>query len=170
MRNALFVLGQLTDLDADWLARTGGKVKIAAGTTLIAEGRSVDAVFVVLEGDVVATLAGRELRRLGPGEILGEMSFIDARLPSATVKAATECVVLRVPREALERRLKTDDGFAARFYRAIAMMLSDRLRSAAAGAAGSGSNGAVDADELDPNVLDTVALAGNRFARLVKIV
>jgi len=170
MKNVLFVLGQLTDLDADWLAKMGARVKIAPGTTLIAEGRAAEAVYIVLEGELVATLeaAGRELRRMGPGEVLGEMSFIDARPPSATVKAAAESVVLKVPREALASHLKADDGFAARFYKAIAMMLSDRLRTATAGASGSSGAGSFDADELDPNVLDSVAIAGDRFTRLAR--
>jgi CRP-like cAMP-binding protein len=170
MKNVLFILGQLTDLDADWLAATGRKVTLAPGTTIITEGRAVDAITIVLDGELVASLeaAGQELGRMGPGEIVGEMSFIDAAPPSATVKASTGCVVLQVPREALGARLRTDDGFAARFYRAMAMLLSDRLRAANARKGGPRAQGALQDDELDTNFLDSVSAAGDRFSRMLR--
>jgi CRP/FNR family transcriptional regulator, cyclic AMP receptor protein len=170
MKNVLFILGQLTDLDADWLAATGRKVKLAAGDTLVAEGRAVDAVSIVLEGELVSSHegAGRELRRMGPGEVVGEMSFIDASPPSATVRALTRGVVLQVPRLALAQRLASDDGFGARFYRAMAMMLSDRLRTATAVRGEQRPASALEDDELDPNVLDAVSRAGDRFGRMLQ--
>jgi CRP/FNR family cyclic AMP-dependent transcriptional regulator len=171
MKNALFILGQLTDLDADWLAANGRKVTLASGGTLIAEGRAADAISIVLDGDLVVTLeaaAGAELGRVGPGEIVGEMSFISAALPSATVKATTSCEILQVPRETLNRRLSGDDAFAARFYRAMAMMLSDRLRTANARKGSTRSAGMLEDDELDVNFLDSVSMAGDRFSRMLK--
>ena len=170
MKNVLFILGQLTDLDTSWLASSGTKVTLAKGTVLVAEGRPVDAVTIVLEGELVASLesAGRLLRRMGPGEVVGEMSFIDASPPSATVTAETPCVVLQIPREALANRLKNDDAFAARFYRAMAMMLTDRLRTATTTRGSSRSDGVLEDDELDPNVLDNVSMAGDRFSRMLK--
>lgn len=168
MKNVLFILGQLTDLDADWLAGAGTKMRIATGSTVIDEGRPIDAISILLEGELVVTLERerRELGRMGPGEIVGEMSFIDARPPSATVKASTECEVLSISRSALNKRLRDDEGFAARFYRAMAMMLSDRLRTANARKSPGAPAG--DEDELDGNVLDAVSLAGDRFGRILK--
>lgn len=170
MKNILFILGQLTDLDADWLAANGRKVTLAPGSTVIAEGQAVDAISIVLDGELVATLeaAGVELVRLGPGEIVGEMSFIDAAPPSATVRASTNCEILQVPRETLNRRLKSDDAFAARFYRAMAMLLSDRLRTANIRRGMPRATGTLEDDELDPNFLDNVSMAGDRFGRMLK--
>jgi CRP-like cAMP-binding protein len=137
---------------------------------VIAEGRAVDAISIVLDGELIATLeaAGVMLGRLGPGEIVGEMSFVDASPPSATVKAATDCAVLQVPREALRKRLETDNAFAARFYRAVAMMLSDRLRSSNVRNGAPRAAGTLQEDELDGNFLDTVSLAGDRFSRMLQ--
>ena len=170
MRNVLFILGQLTDLDVEWLASTGSRVKLAPGTTVITEGRPVDAITIVLDGELVVALeeAHQEVGRLGPGEIVGEMSFVDAAPPSATVRASTGSVVLSVPRRQLSARLASDDGFAARFYRAIAMLLSDRLRTANARRGAPRAAGALAEDELDTNLLDTVSIAGERFGRMLK--
>ena len=170
MKNVLFILGQLTDLDADWLAQAGRKVRLAPGQTVIAEGRAVDAISIVLDGELAVSVEAARLHlgSLGPGEIVGEMSFIDAAPPSATVKAATECEVLHVPREALSAKLKSDVAFAARFYLAMAMMLSDRLRTANARNGAPRAAGALEDDELDANFLDSVSIAGDRFGRMLK--
>jgi CRP-like cAMP-binding protein len=171
MKNVLFILGQLTDLDADWLAANGRKVTLPSGGTLIAEGKAADAISIVLDGNLVVTLeaaAGAELGRVGPGEIVGEMSFISAALPSATVKATTRCEILQVPRETLSGRLRSDDAFAARFYKAMAMMLSDRLRTANARKGSTRSAGMLEEDELDATFLDSVSMAGDRFSRMLR--
>lgn len=171
MKNILFILGQLTDLDADWLATSGRKMRLAPGATLIDEGKAVDAISIVLDGDLVVTLeaaGGAELGHAGPGEVVGEMSFVSATLPSATVRAGTHCEILQVPRAILSRRLDSDDAFAARFYKAMAMMLSDRLRTANVGKGSPRAAGVLEEDELDPNFLDAVSMAGDRFNRMLK--
>ena len=109
----------------------------------------------------------REVARLRPGEIVGEMSFVDSRPPSATVQAVEPSSVLAIPRLGLAARLIQDAPFAARFYRAIAVFLSDRLRSTV-GLLGYGSGQTLEdqasyADEIDTAVLDNVSLAGARF-------
>jgi CRP/FNR family transcriptional regulator, cyclic AMP receptor protein len=117
---------------------------------------------------VVARAAGnKEVARLRSGEIVGEMSFVDSRPPSATVQAVEPSSVLAIPRLALKARLSQDAFFAARFYRAMAVFLSDRLRSTV-GLLGYGSGQTLEdeatyADEIDTTVLDNVSLAGARF-------
>ena len=91
----------------------------------------------------------------------GAMSFVEKRLPGATVTALDHARVLAVPREAILAAFEQDSGFAARFYHALAVFLSDRLRSATA------QDG--DGDELDAAILDTVSLAGGRFVTLVAL-
>jgi len=167
LRKVLFILGQLTDEDVDWLGQGGRRDRVPAGTELIREGEPTDALYFVLNGRLAASRKGERLRELETGEIVGEMSFVDANPPSATVKAITESTVLRIARADLAARMEKDPRFAARFYRAIAVFLSDRLRTVEARAQ-SGSTDAALEDELDPNVLDNVALAGDRFDRLLR--
>ena len=169
MRKALFFLGILNDADVEWMIATGAKQQLNPGEVLIQEGEPATSIFLVLEGvlSVVAKAANREVARLRPGEIVGEMSFVDSRPPSATVQAVEPSSVLAIPRRGLEARLLQDASFAARFYRAIAVFLSDRLRSTVA-LLGYGSGQTLEdqasyADEIDPAVLDNVSLAGARF-------
>ena len=110
--------------------------------------------------------AGGEVARLGPGEILGEISFVDSRPTSADVTAVGEATVGAVAVDVLERKLARDPAFAARFYKAIAVALADRLRL---GLSSSGNAAvAADQDDLDvaPHLLDSISMAGNRFADL----
>ncbi len=170
MRKVLYILGQLSDEDIEWLVANGRREAVSPGATLIQEGTPVAAVYIILDG-LLAVLAGgaaeTEVARLGAGEIVGEMSFVDARPPSASVRALRDSLVLAVPRSRLAARLDQDVGFAARFYRAVAIFLSDRLRNTM-GRLGyrAGRPLADDViydDELDDNVLDNVHLAGARF-------
>ncbi|HLX09901.1 MAG TPA: cyclic nucleotide-binding domain-containing protein [Thermoanaerobaculia bacterium] len=180
MRKVLFLFGQLTDDDVEWLLAHGRSRAVAAGDVLIRQGASIDAVFILLAGKLSVWLAGREEReiaRLNAGEIVGEMSFLDARPPSATVKGSEDSTVFAIPRADLAAKLTTDTGFAARFYRALAIYLATTVRErhrslGYVGAADLAPTEAAaedgDDDELDPVVLDTVYLAGERFDRMVK--
>jgi CRP-like cAMP-binding protein len=170
MKNLLFIFGQLTDEDVEWLTKQGQRRDISGDTLVITEGEPVDDVFILLEGIcVVSREVGGEIARIGIGEMIGEMSFIDASPPSASVRTGSDSLLLQVPRSILARRLETDCGFAARFYRALAMMLSDRLRDAVHARVGSRSKkeGVLEPSELDPNVMEQLTRAGERFDRML---
>ena len=162
MRKVLFIFGQLTDGDVDWLAKSGRKKRIAKSTVLIHEGVPVENLYIVLEGELSVRQgkSKREIARLGAGEVAGEMSFVDARPPSATVSAGEDgAVVYTIPRRVLADALERSPAFGLRFYRSIATFLSDRLRKA---------TDATYDDELDDSVLDNVDRAGARFNALAR--
>lgn len=177
MRKVLFLFGQLNDDDVEWMLRAGARRSVPAGGILIEQGVPVDSVFILLEGRLAVSLrprrgAERELARLNAGEIVGEMSFVDSRPPSATVKALEDSTVFALSKAVLSARLASDQGFAARFYRALAIYLSttvrERHRDLGTGVTMDEEEEEDDADELDANVLDGVYLAGERFDRMVK--
>ncbi|MGF1514318.1 MAG: cyclic nucleotide-binding domain-containing protein [Elainellaceae cyanobacterium] len=131
MQKVLFILSELNQNDIDWLIQVGERRDISSGTVLIWEDKPVDTLYIMLEGTVVVSVAAmgnKELARLHSGDIVGEMSFVEARPPSATVKTFERSIVLAIPRTALTDKLKQDVGFTARFYRALAVLLSSRLR------------------------------------------
>lgn len=174
MKKVLFILGELADSDIEWLIRNGRKKKIAKGNILVTEGKQIENLYIVVDGMFavsVKALKNREIARIGTGEVLGEMSCIDSRPPSATVTSLTDSAVLEIPRKELARALQSDLPFAARFYRAMAVFLSDRLRGTM-NRLGYGESESLDEDkeyedELDSNVLDNVTLAGARFETIL---
>ncbi len=174
MRKVLYLLGELTDADADWLVANGERRAVPAGASIIEEGRPGQALFIVLDGTLtasVAALGDQEVERLVCGAVAGEMSFVDGRPPSATVRASEPALLLAIPQQLLAAKLQADQGFAARFYKAIAMFLSDRLRGKIEmlgdGPARLDTN-TLEADELDPHQLDSLYLAGQRFERMLR--
>lgn len=175
MRKVLYLLGELTDLDIEWMITNGTRMALNAGDVLIQERQPVDALYMLLNGRlsvVSAAQNGREIAQLERGEMVGEMSFIESRPPSATVKATQPALVLRLPRAALLAKMQTDTGFAARFYRALALFLSYRLRETTAMLSLETQQKVTtldrSADELDEDMLDTVSQAGARFDHLLR--
>lgn len=132
MRKGPFILGTLRDSDVYWMQTVGKTEQVPAGTVLIQEGTPLDTFYIILLGTLSISVAAqdhREIARLGIGEILGEMSFVDARPSAATVTTLENSLLLAIPQRQLAIKLEQDEGFASRFYRAIAMFLSSRLRS-----------------------------------------
>jgi CRP/FNR family transcriptional regulator, cyclic AMP receptor protein len=170
MRNALYFLGILSDQDVDWMIRHGRKTTIAPGETLIELGKDTAWLFFVLDGAfVVHTPAAPRIAVLKAGDVVGEISFVDARPPAASVRAEVESRVGAVPRAALAEKLRQDVGFAARFYQAIAVFLADRLRSTT-GQLGTKAvrlgDDVEDADELAPHLMANLSMAGLRFGEM----
>lgn len=128
MRKALLILGELNNDDLNWMLQKGKKEIISPGHTLIYEGRPINAFYIVLRGTLRVVLDEKELAKIGKGEVVGEISFIDSRTPVATVKALDEVVVLSVPQLQLTMKIQREEGFAARFYHGILLCLADRMR------------------------------------------
>jgi CRP/FNR family cyclic AMP-dependent transcriptional regulator len=185
MRKVFYLLGDLTDDDVEWMLTHGRKERVETNQILIREGQQTDALYVLLQGALEVSFAAAGHRspggakpagpapvRLGCGEVVGEMSFIDARPPSASVTAVEPAIVLVVPRSVLAAHLKENPAFAARFYRALAVFLSQRLRSTVSRlgyGAGKPLNEDVEyEDELAPDVLESVHLAASRFDRVLR--
>jgi len=171
MRKALYLMGILDDRDVEWLARSGTTEFMPAGTVLIHEGSIIEHVYVVLEGKLsvsVKALGGREVAALLSGEIVGEMSFVDSRPPSASVTAAQDSYVFVLSRHALTNKLNTDDAFAARFYRAVATLLADRLHETTSHLGYGNWTERSDPDELDEALMDSASFGATRFDRLLK--
>lgn len=171
MRKVLFLLGQLTDEDVEWIGRIGLRIRVPAGEALINEGQHVPHLYILLSGRAEVSVSGvGKVASMEVGDVFGEMSFVDAMPPSATVRVETPSIVLAIDKTELSRHLEEDPSFGYRFYRALAIFLSDRLRAATHHQRDPFTNDRDDQGlegELDGNVLDTVSQAGARFDRLM---
>lgn len=172
MQKVLFILGQLNDDDVEWLIGQGVRRKVPRGERLIVQDESNDHLYIVLEGHVSVSVKGLgEVDVLGSGEILGEMSMVESRPPSATVTTLEDCYLLALPHAALRQHVQENLGFGMRFFRALAMFLSQRLRHERTPDFDSSIGLLHDQEqdgELDAYVLDSLQMAGARFQRLLR--
>lgn len=69
------------------IARHLETVDLADGTEMITQGGPGDALFVILEGEVVVERDGDGVSTAGPGDHFGELALLDGQPRSATVRA-----------------------------------------------------------------------------------
>ena len=88
MKKVLYLMGEFSDADVDWMLEAGKKQQLAAKETLIVEGKPIPGLYIILSGTLeVSQMANgkkRVLREIGCGEIVGEISFVEASPPTAT--------------------------------------------------------------------------------------
>lgn len=142
------LLKELSHSDFEWIFDVGHRQEIEAGTILIKQGQAIDCLHILLDGTLVASMSGDtqdplnrvftaieeteaslEVARLSSGEVVGGISLIKMCLPTTTVTAIEKSSIVSIPLLQLEHKLSQDVAFAARFYRAIAILLRDRLRN-----------------------------------------
>lgn len=122
------LFGKFNDQDIDWLVGAGSRNNVSAGQILIHTGQPVKWFYITLSGRFRVMTGDKLIGSIAPGEAIGELSFLDAQPPSVTVVAAEDCVVVSFSAKRLRTKLRFDQGFASRFYHALAIMLAVRLR------------------------------------------
>jgi CRP/FNR family cyclic AMP-dependent transcriptional regulator len=173
MRKALYILGSLDDGDIEWIARHASRMALRQGDTLIREGQPIDHLFIVIDGQFSVRIgagASQEIAVLLSGEIVGEISFVDNRKPTASVIALQDSQVLTLDKQTLQVKLTRDYGFASRFYRAIAIFLADRLFTTTArlGYGGPQQDRQAEVDDIEDSMMDQLSVASIRFDKLLR--
>src|SRR5262249_8955961 len=93
--------------------------------------KPLSSFYIVLEGLLgVFNDAQRkqQLSILGPGEIIGDMSFLEGMDPTEYVCALETSTVLEISRTDCEQKFQAEPTFGTRFFQGLAKSLSQRLR------------------------------------------
>ncbi len=113
----------------DLLARAE-KCSFEPDTIIVKEGSAGMYMYVIIEGEAVVEKRGRhdnvELARLGQTDSFGEMALVDNEARSASVKALTPCVLVRLDEKSINARPE----IGLKVYRNISRVLAARLRLA----------------------------------------
>ena len=100
--------------------------------TILKQGRLSKAIYLIRKGMVRVERAasGRDvaIAFLEPGEVFGEMSFLEKVPTSAAIIAQEDVEVCLLDRENLHFLLASLPGLSERFYKSLAHNLSSRLR------------------------------------------
>ena len=136
-KNLLFKASIFSGLTTEQLSSvldTAVEVSFSKGDVIMTEGEEGGELFVVIEGkiqiekhagkDSIIKIAQSEKR----GMILGEMSLVDMKPRSATVRADSDLKMVSISRESLADIFDNDPKVLATISLNIARALSDRLR------------------------------------------
>lgn len=102
-RLALFA--DLTRPQLEEIAHSFEEEVFEDGRRVLRHGLGGGSVYVILEGEAAVHRDGAELRRLGPGEVFGEISVLTGDPPSADVVAAGVLRCFVVPGARLQELL-----------------------------------------------------------------
>jgi CRP-like cAMP-binding protein len=101
-------------------AAAGGVIEVESGQVLAQAGDYGSGMYVVLDGQVMVELRGRQLK-IGPGGFFGELALLvpDAERV-ARVRATTHARLLSLPRATFDQLLKSEPSFALALLRELA--------------------------------------------------
>lgn len=119
----------LTPNDWTLFADKANRVTFPKGQVLVHRGRKSNGVFIVLSGIARVQIPTKIVSpEIGPGEICGEMSFLEDAPASADAVAHEEVQAYHLDRPTLENLFELFPHLGSRFYRSLAVNLSRRLR------------------------------------------
>ena len=107
--------------------------RLRKGDVLFRAGDQGHELFVIRDGTIVVSkpVIGRVeqvLARLGPGQIVGEMSLFDEAPRSATLQAETDAWLLCLDRGGLNQFIELSPEAAAAFFFQVVKVFVGRLR------------------------------------------
>jgi len=115
----------------DWalVADKASRVYFKKGDVLVQKNKKADGVYLLLKGTARVQIPSQlAVRAIGPGEICGEMSFLEDAPASANVIAEEDLEAYHLDRPTLQSLFELFPHLASRFYRSLATNLSRRLR------------------------------------------
>jgi predicted MFS family arabinose efflux permease len=126
-RTEMFEGGSRTALEA--LAASAARKEIAAGTVVVREGDPADDLFVIESGRALVTALGRRsaedsLDELGTADHFGEIGVIERRPRTATVTAASDCIVYRIGGDDFLRAVGETPRMSGRLLSTVATRLA----------------------------------------------
>jgi CRP-like cAMP-binding protein len=122
-------LAYLTANDWALISDKATRRQFKAGEQFVHRGRRTHGVYVLVKGTASVQIAGHgKVREIGPGEVCGEISFLDELPASADVVASEAVSAYYLDRPMLQSLFELFPHLGSRFYHSLASILSRRLR------------------------------------------
>jgi CRP-like cAMP-binding protein len=119
----------------DWVLIQAKAVRriFKLGDEIIREGAWGDSIYIIRGGEASVELAGTGSRtivaHLVPGDVCGDMAFLEqAKASAAVIAKAEEVEVDQISARSLAEIMEAFPRLASRFYRSLAVVLVQRLR------------------------------------------
>ena len=133
----IMTLGRIpifSELDTTALAHISSfamEETFAAGVQIIDEGEYGQHMYIIVDGSVEVETNNVQIANLLPGDFVGEMSMLDGGSRSASVRAITDCLLLRIDKDDFEQLLSTYSSAALAVIRTLSKRLRDGIAVAA---------------------------------------
>ncbi|MGH3081942.1 MAG: cyclic nucleotide-binding domain-containing protein [Gaiellaceae bacterium] len=101
----LSLFADLSRTQLESIAHRFDEAVFAQGERVLRTGLTGGALYVILEGEAVVRIDGKDRVRFGPGEFFGEIGVLLDEPPNADVEAATLLRCLEIPGASVERFL-----------------------------------------------------------------
>lgn len=125
------VFADLDDEQRQHIAQAAGELDVAAGTTIAHEGDFGYAIFAIESGSADVQHEGAAVRRLGPGDVFGEIAVLSSGRRTADVVATSDMRLITI----FNRDLWQLEQNVPELVAALRTTITARLGQAAAGKA-----------------------------------
>jgi CRP/FNR family transcriptional regulator, cyclic AMP receptor protein len=123
--NRVPLFARCTRRELEFIARGGDEVNVAAGKTLIRQGRPGDTFYIQLEGTSEVKVDGKRRRIMNPGDFFGEISMIDRGAGTATVTTLTPGRLFVMSHAQFRDAIKANDTLMVK----VLLAMGERLRA-----------------------------------------
>jgi CRP-like cAMP-binding protein len=118
----------MTDRSFEAVANLASETTYAAGVELVRQGMPGREFIIIVSGRARVERDGKQIRELGPGDFLGEISLVDASPRTATVTALDPIRALSIERDGFADLIDRIPVFRLEVLNA----LTQRIRATAA--------------------------------------
>jgi CRP/FNR family transcriptional regulator len=123
---------EMDDRELDVVTRRVFEKDYKKGATLFVEGMPGEVLYIVTEGSVEISKRSKDgdtqLGLIGPGDIVGEMSLIDAGPRSASGRTGADSKLIVITKKSFGEILDSDPKIAAKILMALLKIINKRLR------------------------------------------
>jgi CRP/FNR family cyclic AMP-dependent transcriptional regulator len=128
LQTAINRLEYLTPNDWTLIVDRTKRTPFRKGDVLIQQGKQMKTVYVLVRGRAKIESSKAVIAHIGPGQVCGEMAFLENGAASATVTAEDDGEACAIEWKALSDLFELFPHLGSRFYRSLAVNLSRRLR------------------------------------------
>lgn len=127
------IFRNLSHFEAKKVVLLGSLRSAQAGELILKQGEKGEDMYIIVSGKVKVSVGGGEEEKdvcnLSEGEIFGEMALLGEGVRSANIVALEDTELLRIDDNALERVRRRFPWIAAKLFKNMSGIISDRLRT-----------------------------------------
>ncbi|MDA1000008.1 MAG: cyclic nucleotide-binding domain-containing protein [bacterium] len=118
---------EMTEFEIGEILKLCKRVTFESGRHIFRKGETGTSFYFIVSGEVIIRLGEKEVARLKPGEIFGEMGILEDAPRNATACAGEKTILLAISKEILENE---DPAVGYKVAMGLLRQLSQKLREA----------------------------------------